>query len=346
MIGSRKKIVVFVCIGLLAGFIYPLLADSHESYLPFLNGILTGLLGSLSVALLELYYFNRYWGSKRFIPTLLTKTLLYTTVLAITLITVKVFNESLYYQQGFLTYINGEQFRRFLFEEDFELILLYALAIIGFVSFINQLSLKMGPGVLWSIVWGKYHKPKKETIVLLYIDLKSSTRITENLGAERYHHFINRFYQDISSTILSKKGKVYRYVGDQITIYWNEYEAFENGNCIEFYLDVKQRMRSMAGYYQDSFGHLPDFRACCHMGELVVGQIGDVKSQIVFHGEALYVCEMIEKKCKELDKDFLVSENVRSRLAANASMIFTEKGRLAINNGNECILHTIDLNEE
>ncbi|MGB5238004.1 MAG: adenylate/guanylate cyclase domain-containing protein [Flavobacteriaceae bacterium] len=343
MIGSRKKIIVFVVIGLIAGFIYPVFADSHEDYLPFINGILTGLIGSVTIGLLELYYFDRHWGAKGFKTTLLTKTFLYTGVLAITLITVKVFNESLYYQVGFWSYLKGEQFQHFLFEEDFQLILLYALAIIGFVFFINQLSLKMGPGVLWNIIWGKYHKPKKETVVLLYIDLKSSTRITEKLGAERYHHFINRFYQDISGPILSKKGKVYRYVGDQITIFWNEEEAFENANCIQFYLDVKQQMRSLADSYQRDFGQLPDFRACCHMGELVVGQIGDVKSQIVFHGEALYICEMIEKKCKELNEDFLVSDDVHRRLEANTTIVFREMDSLVINNGHDFRLHAIDL---
>ena len=91
---------------------------------------------------------------------------------------------------------------------------------------------------------------------------------------------------------------------------------------------TKALLEELAYEYEKDFGHRPEFRACCHMGELVVGQLGDVKSQIVFHGEALYICEMIEKKCKDLDEDFLVSEAIWSRIDSDTRMNFEPKGSI------------------
>lgn len=319
---------MFITIGLIAGLVYPLFGDSHENYLPILNGVCTGLIGSVSIALLEIYYFEPHWRTRGFVPTLIAKSIMYVCVLAILVIAVKGFNESQYYKVAFWSYLKGDNFQSFLFKEDFGLILLYSLAIIGFVVFVNQLSRKMGPGVLWNLISGRYHKPKKESIVLLYVDLKSSTRIMEDIGAKNYHHFINRFYRDISGIILTKKGQVYRYVGDQITIFWDEKQGLKNANCVAFYREVKALLEELAYEYEKDFGHRPEFRACCHMGELVVGQLGDVKSQIVFHGEALYICEMIEKKCKDLDEDFLVSEAIWSRIDSDTRMNLEPKGSI------------------
>ena len=341
--GKRRKVILFVIIGLIAGIIYPVFGDPLETYLPILNGVFTGLIGSVSIALIEIFYFGRHRVTGKFVFTLITKSMLYLGVLAIVIITVKTFNESLYYKVGFWSYLMGENMDHFLMEEDFELILLYALAIIGFVIFINQISQKMGPGVLWNLISGKYHKPKKESIILMYIDLKSSTALIEDIGAEQYHHFINRFYSDLSGLIISRKGKVYRYVGDQITIFWNENEGLKNGNCIEFYNEVKAQMKDFSGHYIKDFGYLPEFRACCHMGELVIGQIGDVKSQIVFHGKDMYIGEMIEKKCKELNEDFLVSGRVLSGIKSKFTGDFRHMGKLGIDHGPDQNIYALEV---
>ncbi len=295
--------------GLAAGIIYPVFADGFDDTLAFINGILIGLTGSILVGLFEVYLFDRRWKYTNFLLTALTKTGLYTLLLVITIIMVKAFNESIYYGQSFWSYLKGKRLSHFIYDEDFDLIILYSMAIIGLIIFGNLISRKMGTGVLWNLVSGKYHTPRKERITMMLFDLKSSTKITESLGPERYHHFISDFYKHIAPSILSAKGRVYRYVGDQIAIFWNHDNGTEYKKAIGLYLEVKEIIVKLKQYYLDKYGYYPAFRVCGHTGELVVGELGDVKSQIVFHGPALYTCDLIENKCKELGVDFLVSSD-------------------------------------
>ena len=314
---SSKKIKRYIAVGIAAGLIYPVFGDGFDSYIAFVNGLCIGLFGALLVSLLEIYFFDRYLNSNQFLLTLFSKTIACTLLLAVVIIFIKSFNDSLYYSVGYRDYVTGDQFKQFLFNEDFDVILIYSLVIIGLITFSSQISRKMGRGVLANFISGKYHTPKKEEIVLMFIDLKSSTHITESLGAEKYHQFINEFHKDISDPIIRFKGRVYRYVGDQIVIFWKESDSQQYLNVVGLFYDIKNALDIRSDKYLNTFGYVPEFRACCHQGELVLGEIGDVKSQIVFHGPTLYECEAIEKKCKELGEEFLISSTVHQHLGSD-----------------------------
>lgn len=324
MITHFQKVLRYLLTGFLAGLVYPLFGDEWGDYLAVINGMSIGIVGSTFIGLLEVYVFDEYWRRKNFGLMALSKTIIYTSILAITVVLVKGFNDSLYLGIGLWEYISSQQFHHFLFKEDLDLIILYALSIIGLITVGNMISLKMGPGVLKNIISGKYHRPNSEDIVLMVIDLKSSTEITEQLGAEKYHSFINKFYHDIAKCIVVARGKIYRYVGDQLTIYWNSKDLKDYTDLIDLYFQIENELTQRKEEYIQLFGYCPAFRATAHTGELVVGEIGDVKSQIVFHGPALYICEMMEKKCKELGEDFLLSEAILNG-AALPNDIYTKK---------------------
>ena len=63
------------------------------------------------------------------------------------------------------------------------------------------------------------------------------------------------------------------------------------------------------------FGFVPDFHAAYHSGKVIRGEIGDVKSQFVFHGETMYTASKIEKECSKLGYDILVSSELMQRLS-------------------------------
>ncbi len=82
---------------------------------------------------------------------------------------------------------------------------------------VNQL---LGPGVLFAFVAGRYHRPRLEERVLLFIDMRSSTAIAERLGETRYLDFLNRFLADVSLAIAASGGEIHKYVGDEIIATW------------------------------------------------------------------------------------------------------------------------------
>jgi len=64
----------------------------------------------------------------------------------------------------------------------------------------------------------KYLKPKDEKRIFMFLDLKSSTTIAEEIGHRRYFEFISDFIADVTTPILNNHGEIYQYVGDEIVI--------------------------------------------------------------------------------------------------------------------------------
>ena len=80
---------------------------------------------------------------------------------------------------------------------------------------VNQL---MGRGVLVGLIAGRYHRPREEDRIFLFIDLEGSTTLAEQLGNIRYHALLRRFIADITPPVIRNGGEIDRYVGDQIIL--------------------------------------------------------------------------------------------------------------------------------
>ena len=88
------------------------------------------------------------------------------------------------------------------------------------ISFINQVNKKYGPGVLVPLLLGKYRNPQEEERIFMFMDLKSSTTVAEELGHLKYSSFIRDCFMDINQVLLPFNAQVYQYVGDEIVVTW------------------------------------------------------------------------------------------------------------------------------
>ncbi|MHC4457755.1 MAG: adenylate/guanylate cyclase domain-containing protein, partial [Planctomycetota bacterium] len=86
--------------------------------------------------------------------------------------------------------------------------------------FILQVSDKFGQGVLISFLLGKYHRPKEDDRIFMFMDLKSSTTYAEKLGHIKYSQFIQDCFFDITDVITKYDAKIYQYVGDEVVLSW------------------------------------------------------------------------------------------------------------------------------
>ena len=183
-------------------FIYPVLADGFTEVIPFVNGMSIGFIGGFILGVFELMVFDPHSRKVSFWVVVLYKTLLYFTVINVLTISIMGINESLYYGLGFWEHITGSKFQKFLFKDDFKIIVLYSLVFIGGIIFMIQISRKMGTGTLFNFISGKYHRPREEEVIFMFLDLKSSTQIAESLGEIEYYEFLNDFFHDITKCIL------------------------------------------------------------------------------------------------------------------------------------------------
>src|SRR5690606_6867708 len=103
------------------------------------------------------------------------------------------------------------------------------------ISFFNLVHNKYGPGVLVPLLLGKYRSPKEEERIFLFMDLKSSTAIAEQLGHIRYSAFIRDSFLDINELLSEYSASVYQYVGDEIVLTWTVRNGLNQMACVDFF---------------------------------------------------------------------------------------------------------------
>jgi adenylate cyclase len=154
----------------------------------------------------------------------------------------------------------------------------------------------LGQGVLWSFVTGKYHRPRQEERIFLLLDLVDSTRIAERIGNLRFQQFLNDVFFDITRALIEHRGEIYKYVGDQVIVSWPmSGSAAANGDCVSAALAAQAELRRRRADYDVRYGLSPELRAALHAGEVVSGEIGDVRREIGFLGDVLNTLARIEE---------------------------------------------------
>ncbi len=309
-IEQQRIIAIIVVIGIFLGFLYPISAGQLKNRVALLNGFAIGLIGGILVALFELHVFTAIKRRFSFITTVMLKTITYLFIFILLIIFVINFNESWYYNLSFTENFKSPRFQYFLVQGDFKIIILYSLISVATIIFTREMSRKMGQGVFLNYLTGKYHIPKEEQRIFMFLDQKSSTSAAEEMTSRGYYEYLKEFYFDITKCILNSGGQIYRYVGDQVVISWSVKRGLRNADCIRCFFRINAEIENQQEKYLSKYGKLPEFRASIHVGDVICGEVGSAKSQIVFHGEALYETALIEKECSKLDVNILISEDL------------------------------------
>ncbi|SDQ25960.1 adenylate cyclase [Flagellimonas zhangzhouensis] len=206
-----------------------------------------------------------------------------------------------------------------------------SLAFSIFVSLLySGFSEHLGHNVLLNFFSGKYHQPKNESRVFMFLDMQSSTSLAEQLGHTVYFRFLSDYYNQLSNAIIQYEGEVYQYVGDEIVITWKKEDGLNHANCIRCFYAMKQSLTKKASYFEKTYGVQPAFRAGLHLGEVTTGEIGALKKEIFFTGDVLNVTARIQKLCKKFDEELIVSDDLVNQLTKTKDISFTSLGTMDI----------------
>lgn len=224
---------------------------------------------------------------------------------------------------------------------------LYFFLAILFMNFILQLNKKFGPGNLLKMMTGRYHSPKDENRIFMFIDLQDSTGIAEKLGHKKYSQLMQSCFYDLTDVLISYKASVYQYVGDEVVLSWKVEDGLKNLNCIKTYFEFTRKIASRDEYYQKQFQTSPFFKCGLDAGEVTVAEIGELKREIAYHGDVLNVTARIEKQCTPLNKRMLISEDLKNLLPENLNGFKEEMmGEIILKGKREKTkLYSIELNE-
>ena len=126
--------------------------------------------------------------------------------------------------------------------------------------FFRQLDRLLGPGLLLRYILGRYHRPRREARIFMFLDLKSSTTLGEELDSEAYYGLVNEFFRDISGPVLDSDGEIYEYVGDEAVITWEEKRGIKDANCLRVFFDIDRVIEGKKQSYLDRFVSLRSTR--------------------------------------------------------------------------------------
>ena len=202
-----------------------------------------------------------------------------------------------------------------VFDAIFRNSLIFSVGMALFGNLIVETGRLLGYGTLKNLLIGRYARPRREQKVFLLIDMKDSTGLAERLGPVRFHELLNAFFRDVADAALECDAEIHKYVGDEAILTWPIDEGpadgmLADGDCLACPFVVRDRIAAHSRLYREGFGAVPEFRAALHCGEIVAGEIGDVRREIAYVGDTLNVAARLLEASKAQGRDILASADL------------------------------------
>jgi len=208
------------------------------------------------------------------------------------------------------------------------------IAYTAFVSIlfglIRQTDAMVGSGMLRKLLVGKYHHPKEEERIFMFLDLKSSTTYAERLGHILYSELIQDCFYDLTDALQEHEVEVYQYVGDEAVLTWHIPQGLKNGNCLGAFFTFEQTIQARADYYFNKYDLVPVFKAGGNMGLVMTAEVGVVKKEIAYHSDVLNTAARIQSCCNPLGHRLLISEYLYNQLPMLPDYKFEEVGAVSL----------------
>lgn len=285
------------------------LTSEYDFYQAFMANLIVGIAAGLAGGIITINLMERWLRKHAFWKALLYILITYT----IAALLVSAIAGFYYYSEELgLPFTHPDVifemsgfFNKWIFIKNY--ILWGVIVIVTLIIFmIND---KYGPGVFPDYLLGRYFQPKKENRIFMFVDIKDATTIAEMLGEKKYFNFLKDFFRDLAPAIVQTKGEVYQYIGDEVVISWKLKKGLRRANTLQCFFNMKNTIAYKAPRYLKKYGVAPTFKAGIHCGKVMVGELGQIKRDIVFSGDVLNTTARIAATCNQLDVDLLSSKH-------------------------------------
>ena len=279
-------------------------------YKVFIFAMLAVTTIGLIIGTIESLFLNRYFAKSSFLKKIIGKLIIYSIFLFVVIgitfpiaasieLDTSVFDNAVW--NKYFDYLNSITFMSTSFQMAISL---------GASLFYAEISENIGQGILLNFFSGKYHTPKEENRIFMFLDMKSSTTIAEKLGHIKYFELLKEYYNNLSKAVIEYSGEIYQYIGDEMVISWKLEKGIKNNNCIKCFFAMKEDLKGRQDWYQKKFGLSPNFKAGFHYGQVSIGEIGSIKKEIIFTGDVLNSTARIQTLCNPHNVDVLISEDL------------------------------------
>ncbi|HMS34481.1 MAG TPA: adenylate/guanylate cyclase domain-containing protein [Ignavibacteria bacterium] len=326
---NLNSVIIFTAFTSIGAVLYAI-ANHGFNLIPITVQFLIGFFFGLITSLAEVFIFENWLKRKHFSLALIIRSSFYIIVSAgiiLFIVSTKLGQEANLFS---FSSDEHENLIDYATSIDFIELLGFSVVLSFFVNFVRQINKLLGQNVLFNYVRGKYQLPLEEELIFMFLDLKSSTTIAEKLGHIKNHEFLNDFFHDMTDPILECKGKIYQYVGDEIVLTWHLKEGLRDLNCIDCFFDIQNKIYGMKDVYLKKYGVYPEFKAGLHYGMVITGEMGDIKKDIVYHGDTVNTSARIQAECNKYDKKVLISKDLKDKLHLDGKYTAESMGNIRL----------------
>lgn len=321
---------------------YPSTRNKYDFRTSLVYASIFSFLAGLVQGGIEVFWLKRRLAKFLFWKKILLKILFYLTFLILFVIVLTLTSNAARYDTGIFDPKVLGNLWQFMRSFAFWSVIIYCIVILYVALFYSEMGEYMGNGVLYNYSFGKYHKPKQETRIFMFLDMKSSTTIAEKIGHVKYFDLLKTYYADMTDAILETSGQIYQYVGDEIVVSWSKKEGIYANNCIECFSKISKAIAKNEAYYLERFGVVPEFKAGYHLGEVTTGEIGIIKKDIIHTGDVLNTTARIQAQCNVYNAKALISGDLLGELQKEDSISFSQIGELVLRGKTESVtLHSL-----
>jgi adenylate cyclase len=170
----------------------------------------------------------------------------------------------------------------------------------------------LGRGNLWRLLRGRYHRPRIEERIFLFLDMEGSTAAAERIGAAPFLALLAEAVRHATPAVVESGGEIYRYVGDEIVATWQGGRA---DAALAGAVGAIRALDDAAPGFVARFGVPVRLRGGLNGGPVAVGEIGDARREIVYLGDPVNVAKRLETACRDLGERLVVSAAVAAHVA-------------------------------
>lgn len=134
--------------------------------------------------------------------------------------------------------------------------------------------------------------------------------MAEQMGGKAYYALLEQFVNALTEPVLATGGEIHQYVGDEVVITWQRKLGLRNGNCLQCFFLIEDAMNAMSDEFERRFSRQPGFRAGMHGGQVIAGELGDIKRDIVFVGDVVNTAARLEEFAKKENRTFVASDAI------------------------------------
>jgi len=205
-----------------------------------------------------------------------------------------------------------------------------ALVAVAVMVMLFQAAGLVGYRTFRALLLGRYRRPSAERRFFLFVDVVGSTAIAERLGALDAHHFLAAVFSAVAEPIERCRGEIHQYVGDEIVITWVEADGVADARALRCFFAMGAALAANADRFFERFGVRPELRAALHLGEVIAGEVGQVRRAIVFHGDVMNTTARLEQATREVGCVFIASAQALAAVGPLPDIRSRDLGALAL----------------